>query len=249
MKKILLTSIIACNALFGTIVVPDISILDNCQQRDKISQLEPEAKLKDIQNWFEKANQAEENLNLDLMLYLTKPRTTLEIKKNLMYLTHAVKSKDCTQKVMRIERDFDLGVYALKETLRNPSPMIEEISHIEELKPQVIVQELQPRAILEKIKPKEVIKATVIDKSYYAPYESKPSNIYIVSVRKGVNVRDNPLLGKKSNIMGKLPYATGLVFKESVRIGVNETWGQFVYLKNNVKKIGWIHMNYVRQSK
>lgn len=249
MKKILLTSIIACNALFGTIIVPNISLLDNCQQRDKISQLEPKAKLKDIQNWFEKANKAEESHNLDLMTYLTKPRTTLEIKKNLMYLTHAVKSEECTQKVMRIERDFDLGVYTLKETLRNPSPSVEEMPHVEEMQAQAIVEKIQPRAILEKIKPKKVIKATVIDESYYAPYESKPSNLYIVSVRKGVNVRDNPLLGKKSNIIEKLPYTTGLVFKESVRIGLNETWGQFVYLKNNVKKIGWIHMNYVRQSK
>jgi len=236
MKKLVISSIVAWSSLFGNMIVPDISMMNSCQERDKISQLEPEADIASIQNWFEKASSADENNNKSLMVSLTNNRTSYKMKKNIMYLKHSVRSKECIQKVTHIENTFDVWTEQMRAKLKEPVYIVEDTPPIDTSHIKIVAPA-----------PKHVA-PTIIDDSYYS-YQSNSSNLYIVSTKVGVNVRENPLMGKKSKVIDSIAYGTGLILKEDVRINDNEKWGQFVYQKNGSKHIGWIHMSYVKQSK
>ncbi|RLA73388.1 MAG: hypothetical protein DRG30_06400 [Epsilonproteobacteria bacterium] len=236
MRKILLAgSVIAWSTLFGGIVVPDMSMMSSCQDRDVISQLEPEADIGLIKNWFEKASSADASNNKSLMSSLTKPRTSYGIKKHITYLKHSVKSEKCIQDVARLENTFDFWIAEMRGKLQKPVLAVEE-------KPTLVepIEIITPK--------KEYIEPFDIEE-IYSSHQSKPSQLYIVSAKVGVNVRSNPLLGKKSEIIDTIAYGTGLIWQEDVRIGDREKWGEFVYRKNGSKHIGWIHMSYVKQSK
>jgi len=250
MKKLIVGSVITCSVLFGGIVVPEMSMINSCQDRDVISSLEPEADVKLIKNWFEKASNADEANNRSLMTNLTMPRTTYEIKKHITYLKHSVKSDECIQEVAGIENTFDFWVDEMREKLTKPLLVVEEKPLPKYSKSESIdVDPIKVVTVAKKyVAPsKKYVKPSTIES--YSSYKSNPSKLYIVSASIGVNVRSNPLLGKRSEIIDSIPYGTGLIWQEDVQVGAKEKWGQFVYRKNGSKHIGWIHMSYVRQSK
>lgn len=74
------------------------------------------------------------------------------------------------------------------------------------------------------------------------------SDLYIVAVRKGVNVRDNPLKGTQAKIIDALQRGIGLRLVDKVKVN-DIWWGRFVYMKNNQKNLGWIEMSNIRPTK
>lgn len=72
------------------------------------------------------------------------------------------------------------------------------------------------------------------------------SSRYTINSQVGVYVRENPLLGKRSNSLGKLPPGQVLKLMRRVSGAEGELWGEFGYERNGEYRTGWISMRYVK---
>lgn len=72
---------------------------------------------------------------------------------------------------------------------------------------------------------------------------------YAVQSSVGVYVRENPLLGTRSNSLAKLSPGHRLQLLRRIRGANNEEWGEFRYKRNKETHTGWISMQYTRALK
>jgi len=84
------------------------------------------------------------------------------------------------------------------------------------------------------------------DTSQCPPHTKPVIEEYAVQSSVGVYVRDNPLLGTRSQSLAKLSPGHRLQLLRRIHGANNESWGEFRYKQQNDTHQGWISMQHVR---